>query len=316
MQIVLNTGQSPLASYEKTKAQRGEGACPRSSVYRLPRSLAPEATPSSPGCSWVGSDEETGARQPHDGQAAWPIGTGPEPTKESPEGGDDAENQSLGQAASAHVGQNFWVFFSQLVSCGHEFIRGAKVREGTSCRLGGRGRGCLQKQTFPPHSQRAGVQQPSLHSAEDGQFHKGQGSAQAGNMPASSQDRVRHQLYGAHRHHQASRSPHRWNQLLPSSACPCEESELQSRPGDGNKGCSRAGGGRRGLWIEFNLSPTFCTAYKPRTDLTFLNSWGKLKEYFVTREIQMSMSADKAVLAHSHAPWFMSRPQLLRHRNG
>lgn len=111
MQIVLNTGQSPLASYEKTKAQRGEGACPRSSVYRLPRSLAPEATPSSPGCSWVGSDEETGARQPHDGQAAWPIGTGPEPTKESPEGGDDAENQSLGQAAPAHVGQTFGFFF-------------------------------------------------------------------------------------------------------------------------------------------------------------------------------------------------------------
>lgn len=83
----------------------------------------------------------------------------------------------------------------------------------------------------PSQPQRAGVEQPSLHSAEDGQFHKRQGSAQAGNMPATSQDGVWHQLYGAHRHYQASRSPHRWNQLPPSSACPCKESELHPRPG-------------------------------------------------------------------------------------
>lgn len=30
-----------------------------------------------------------------------------------------------------------------MVSCGHEFIRGARVRVGTSYRLGRRGRGCL-----------------------------------------------------------------------------------------------------------------------------------------------------------------------------
>lgn len=54
----------------------------------------------------MGSGNRTGAGQPHDWQAAWPIRADPEATWESPEGGEGAENQSLGWTAPGHVGQD------------------------------------------------------------------------------------------------------------------------------------------------------------------------------------------------------------------
>ena len=44
----------------------------------------------------MGSDTNTGARQPHDWQVGWPIRAGPETTWESPEGREGAENQGPG----------------------------------------------------------------------------------------------------------------------------------------------------------------------------------------------------------------------------
>lgn len=169
----------------------------------------------------------------------------------------------------------------------------------------------------PSQPRRAGVEQPSLHSAEDGHFHKGQvPQLRLATCPPHPRmgfgTNFTEPTATTEPREVPTSSPHRWNQSLPSSACPCEESELQSRPGDSG----RAGGGQRGPHIKFNLLPTFCTAYKLRTDFILLNSWEKLKEYFVTRGIQMSTSTNKVVLAHGHAHWLVSCPQLLWYCSG
>lgn len=157
-----------------------------------------------------------------------------------------------------------------------------------------------------------------LHTQQKmGGSEKGRGSAQAGNTPSLPCDGVWY-----HHHHQVPRRPQSWNHrawgyfLAPPTHA--EGSEPQRRHSfDRNKVWGRAGGGQWACGSNPTHHLLFCMAYELRTNFTFLSSWKKLKGgYFVMHEIQISTSINKVVLAHSHAHWFVSCPQMLWHGNG